>query len=270
MLPDDLILTIVENAVRDTPTALSLARVSKAVGRMTESLLYASITLRSIASMRTFTATLRTKNRRILAGITQLTLTLPAPRDFEDLWVLVGERCPHLSHMSLFANDLDSVWLTRLQPRYLRISFANVPAHPPQRLPNYGAGPNAPSPSPAPWGRVTHLSLPDHHPGPLRLLDPVHLHGLTHFSCFVTVAIPMNPTEVQRGFERLLALRSLRVCLIQHSDSDAPQPVANFVANFVAQLLPLHDRRVVVCEVDGSGSDNPDWEFAERKIAERR
>jgi len=108
VLPEDLIIAIVEDAAQGTRTALSLALVSKAVGRMAESVLYKSIPWLSPISTLAFAATLHTKSRRLLAGVTEPTLTQSAPRDFGDFWALVGQRCPHIERLSL--SSLSNHW----------------------------------------------------------------------------------------------------------------------------------------------------------------
>ncbi|KAJ7481054.1 hypothetical protein B0H11DRAFT_2024078 [Mycena galericulata] len=253
VLPDDLIIPIVEDAACDIPTALSLAFVSKAVGRMAESILYTSVTLRSIHSARIFTTTLRTKSRRLLSGVVHLTLTLPAPRDFEDFWALVGKRCPNIEQLSLLAEDLDCVRPTQLRPRHLRISYRNIPRNLPAHIPC-----NAPDELTAPWGRVTHLSLPDRHPGPLSTVNAVHLRHLTHFSFFLT-------SDVYLHNHTLLALPSLRVCVIQAPIyQDAPFAI---MWQNLSQIAD--DRRVVVVWDATPNGEGPDWESAEREIASR-
>ncbi|KAJ6526258.1 hypothetical protein DFH09DRAFT_1187842 [Mycena vulgaris] len=209
VLPDDLVIWIVEDAARDTTTALSLSLVSKAVGRMAESVLYNSITLSSITATRTFTTTLRTKSRLLLSGVKALALGLLAPRDFEDFWVLVGQRCPHIDKLSLFADDLAS-------PRHLTLSFKNTRAPPESLLPTYDF---SVEPSPRPWDRVTHLSF-HQDPSLLRpLIAAQCLQQLTHVAC-----VPMNVLIDQELLHPLLLLPRLRVCIVWAEKTDPDDP----------------------------------------------
>ncbi|KAJ7137922.1 hypothetical protein C8R44DRAFT_339080 [Mycena epipterygia] len=257
-LPDDLLIPIVLEAAQDRTTMLCLALVSKAIGRVVESMLYsAPITLCSTASVRTFTTTLRTKRRNILSLVSDLTLTLAAPRDYEDFWGLVGTWCPNIDRLSLFAADLDSVRRTKLQPHHLCISFG---VNPSESLPAYNL---AEEPSPSPWGRVSHLYLPDHLPTPLRsLLEQSGLQSLTHFSCSGYFSL-RDPTVLQTLY-LLLALPSLRLCAIRIG-----VPRGSLFASNVPQNFPYNDKRFVFVWSDDVDDDGPAWEFAEREIALR-
>lgn len=255
VLPDDLITLIVQDAARDTPTALALALVSTAVGRMAESVLYASITLRSIAAARTFSTTLWTKSKRLLAGVAQLALTLAEPRHFDssNFWVLVGERCPHITHLSLSAANLAHVRGTRLQPRQLRISFghtvASFPLYAPEELP------------PAPWGRVTHLCFTDRDVGVFAALPAQYLCFLTHFSCVIRRDASFH--SMQQVLQRLLSLPVLRVCMLRILEAWRP------LFYMFSQHLPMIEHRKMVVVFVNDMSDEPDWERAERDVAAR-
>ncbi|KAF7363994.1 Acyl-CoA N-acyltransferase [Mycena sanguinolenta] len=169
VLPDDLITLIVQEAAQDTPTALSLALVSKAVGRISEFILYKFITLQSLAAARTFTSTLRTKRRPILAGVTALTLLHPAPRDYEDFWSLLAQRCPHITHLSLSSADLDSAARTTLRPHHLTLLSPECSAIlPPQTIADLGF-----------WSHVSHLHLP-HYPPARASPAPERAHEHRH------------------------------------------------------------------------------------------
>jgi hypothetical protein len=250
-------ILIVEEAARDTLTALSLALVSKAVGRMAESVLYASVTLRSLASGRSFVTAMRTKSRLLLAGVADLTLSVPAPRDYEDFWTLVDKRCTKIVRLSLCAVDLDAIRGMRLQPHH--ITVLGGPPSNPSLTPD-----DADHPSQGPWDHVSHLYLPNY---PSTLLVPLLESGpaarfsrLTHFSCAMSLA--------HSALALLLALPTLRVCIVASSLRRGPLFVEMFL-----QSLPQGERRLVTIfadDIDNITEDAPYWEFAERKIAERR
>ncbi|KAJ7193818.1 hypothetical protein GGX14DRAFT_576888 [Mycena pura] len=242
-----------EDVAQDTPTALTLALVSKAVCRMVEPVLYASVTLPSVPSVRAFTATLRTKRKRVLAGISALTLGVATPRFFDDFWGLVSTRCTHIVHLSLSAADLDALQVTRLRPRHLFISFIGQPSP----FPTYNLD-TGESELPGPWGQVSHLSLYHNH-SILPSFDARLFPGLTHFSCYISD--PWPDARFLPALQMLLALPSLRFCVLISE-------VGLFNAWFMS-FLP-HDSRIVVIWPPGATDDSPHWEFAEREVASRR
>ncbi|KAJ6501915.1 hypothetical protein C8R45DRAFT_604925 [Mycena sanguinolenta] len=236
-------------------------------------MLYKSITPHSLASARTFTSTLCTKRRAVLAGVTALTLLHPAPRDFEDFWSPVAQRCPHITHLTLSSADLDSAARTTLRPHHLSLSF-----------PNYSAVLSSPTGADLGfWSCVSHLHLPHHPPHALLPLlnAPTNIPTpnpdttsvvphLSHFSCYMRAERVLT-TEASYDTLRLL-LRverapALRVCII----------VRGFrrVSAWTDMFFPwmVHDdRRLVVLftddveQLDGEGAY---WELAERTIAGR-
>jgi hypothetical protein len=247
-LPDDLIIIIVKEAAQDRPTAVSLALVSKAIGRMAELILYNRVVLRSLATARIFTSTLRTKNRQLLAGVTELTLMTPTPRDFEDFWALVDLRCPHIERLSVFVQDLDVVRPTRIQPHNLSHSFGNPPGR--IEVPEDGGDP------------VSHLYLPNHPATPqVPLLHPATgFPRLTHFSCYVDAAhrwaYRADSSVLVDDVLPFLALPTLRVCVIASVKEVYMKPNRRLV------LLPLED-------VPSLNEDGQYWECAEKIIAAR-
>ncbi|KAJ7685728.1 hypothetical protein DFH06DRAFT_1159227 [Mycena polygramma] len=256
VLPDDLIITIVEHAAQDTPTALPLAQVSKAVGRMAESVLYASVTLRLPPAVHIFTNTLRTKNRRVLAGVTQLEMSCPAPPDYEDFWGLIGQRCPHIKRLSLVATDFDALRSTPLRPQHLTISSSTPQGY----LSPYDT--NALPPDL--WDQVSHLHLLNHAPTALvPRLQAGGFRNLTHFCLTGAYLVRANDFENIRLFLRLPALRVFVAI--------SPFPRGTNVANVFLDRMP-NDRRLVGILPDTMGDTlrhDPCWEFAERTIEAR-
>ncbi|KAJ7355846.1 hypothetical protein DFH08DRAFT_803785 [Mycena albidolilacea] len=243
-LPDDVIIIVVKEAAQDRPTAVSLALVSKAIGRMAELILYNRVVLRSLATARIFTSTLRTKNRQLLASVTELTLMTPTPRDFEDFWALVDLRCPHIERLSVFVQDLDVVRPTRIQPHNLSHSFGNPPGR--VEVPEGGGDP------------VSHLYLPNHSATlQVPLLQPATgFPRLTHFSCYADAARRWDsPLRVDDALP-FLALSTLRVCVIASVKGVYLKPNRRLV------ILPLED-------VASLNEDGQYWECAEKIIAAR-
>ncbi|KAJ6622797.1 hypothetical protein B0H10DRAFT_880829 [Mycena sp. CBHHK59/15] len=180
VLPEDVLHTIVLAAAHDPPTALRLALVSKAVGRIAESVIYAAVVLRSFDAARTFAETLRTKSRILLeSSVSELVLQYhgAAPCVFDGFWFLVGQRCPRIRRLSIFAADLKFV--RELRPQHLHVAFGRLPAH---ALPNYSSL-NDSSAFPNLWRSVTHLNLYMSTPVPLVALGTTNLPSLTHFAC---------------------------------------------------------------------------------------
>ncbi|KAJ6531093.1 hypothetical protein B0H19DRAFT_1190403 [Mycena capillaripes] len=258
VLPEDLMIAIVEDAARDTPTALSLALVSKAIGRMAESVLYSSINLGSFTATRTFTATMRTKRRPILACVVELVLTIPAPKDYEDFWALVDERCPHIERLSVVADDLDALKAMRIQPNHLFVLGGRS-----RGLPSAAADASLGA-----WGRVSHLYLSDHSPAFLSALVPTGCFAhLTHLSCTVQLEVLAFPQELD-PLRLFLGLPTLRMCVVY-----SPLHRGDLFADMFLRVGPLIDRRLVVIFAsdlhDGMMGDAPHWEFAEKEIAGR-
>ncbi|KAJ7193819.1 hypothetical protein GGX14DRAFT_587753 [Mycena pura] len=255
-LPEDILALIVEDVAQDTQTALTLALVSKAVCRMVEPVLYASVTLPFVPSVRAFTATLRTKRRRVLAGISALTLGVAIPRLFDDFWGLVSTHCTHIAHLSLSAADLDALQVTRLRPRHLSISFIGQPSS----FPTYNLD-TGESELPGPWGHVSHLSLYHNSSIFFPSFDARLFPGLTHFSCYISD--PWPDARFLPVLQMLLALPSLRFCVLRSELGPGL-----FDALFMSSLP--HDRRIVVIRPPEVTDDSRHWEFAEREVASRR
>ncbi|KAF8205513.1 hypothetical protein K438DRAFT_513558 [Mycena galopus ATCC 62051] len=265
-----MIIIVQDAAAQDRTTAISLALVSKSVGRMAESVLYTRIVLRSLASARAFTSTLRTKNRELLALVTELTLMSPAPRDFEDFWALIDQCCPHIERLSIFAQDLDVVRPTRAQPHNLSHSFANPPNHIRPTASDRGGDAN----------EVSHLYLPNQPqatpPAPVLKPGTGFLH-LTHFSCFVDMGSPQR--LLPRWYHPLWAfldVPTLRMCVVALYQPEG----LRYQYRFPHELLACDDRRLVPLP---RGIDDPHilsvikskngggefWECAEETIAAR-
>ncbi|KAJ7867765.1 hypothetical protein B0H14DRAFT_333220 [Mycena olivaceomarginata] len=266
LLPEDLIIAIVELAAQERTTAVSLALVSKAVGRMAEILLYKSIFLQSPTSVRAFTATLRTKSRPVLAKVAELTLTQPAPRDlndFSDLWALVGQWCPHIVRLTLSTADTDAIQPTCLQPRHMTLHFIDWSDQ-------YTIAFNQTDPSSGPWNHVTHLCLHDHPPNVLvPLLEADAFPRLTHFSCYMGMQHHHTNVVSYGAILRLLVLHTLQVCLVLGGYLEG-----SIFTNMFLQGMPHGDKRLVVFLADVTNelpdSDAPYWELAEKTIAARR
>ncbi|KAJ6490774.1 hypothetical protein C8R47DRAFT_1195747 [Mycena vitilis] len=255
VLPDDLIITIVELAAQYAPAALSLAQVSKAVGRMAESALYSSVALYLPADVHIFTNTLRTKNRRVLAGVMELQMRCPAPPDYEDFWGLIGQRCPHIKRLSLVATDLDALQSTPLRPQHLTIVSKNARAH----LPPYDADALPPDF----WDQVSHLHLINHLP--IALVPRLQAGGLTNLTHFCLVPEPSVRPDDYEAFRLFLGLPALRVFV-----TISPFPRGTNAANVFQERMP-DDRRLVavIRDMGDMPIPGPCWEFAERIIASR-
>ncbi|KAJ7193820.1 hypothetical protein GGX14DRAFT_546186 [Mycena pura] len=223
---------------------------------MVEPVLYASVTLPFVPSVRAFTATLRTKRRRVLAGISALTLGVAIPRLFDDFWGLVSTHCTHIAHLSLSAADLDALQVTRLRPRHLSISFIGQPSS----FPTYNLD-TGESELPGPWGHVSHLSLYHNSSIFFPSFDARLFPGLTHFSCYISD--PWPDARFLPVLQMLLALPSLRFCVLRSELGPGL-----FDALFMSSLP--HDRRIVVIRPPEVTDDSRHWEFAEREVASRR
>ncbi|KAJ7073804.1 hypothetical protein C8F01DRAFT_2945 [Mycena amicta] len=276
VLPDDILIPIVQLAAQeDVPTALTLAVTSKAIGRAAEIVIYRSVTLDTVPGIRLFSSTLRTKSRHILASIISLTLALATPPLFDDFWALVSARCIRLERLSIRVDDIDALLREemRICPRHLSV-FQITPSDEywmlllnpsvvvdpePERIPPSGYIPHL-------WSRLSHLHLPGVWIAPFKILRvlPEQLPLLTHVSCAMTMVMMMPMPPLTKFWEEVCHLPALRVCVIQLA-----LPREYFVGT------PLgNDRRVVaICYGDnepGLEGPGPHWEYAERKIAERR
>ncbi|KAJ7633090.1 hypothetical protein FB45DRAFT_522185 [Roridomyces roridus] len=256
-LPNDIVCPIFQDAARDTPTALSLALVSKPVAAIVEPVLYKSITLRSHCSIRAFAHTLQNKDQHIFSAVTQLILGLPTPSDCPNFWVLVDQQCPKLDRLSLLAVDLELVRHTQLHPRHLSVSFKHpigLDEHEiVHSLPGYDP---VTEPSPAPWSKVTHLTFLYQDPDVLTPFVRGCLRHLTHFSCFD------SNSWIGSAFSALLAIPSMHLCMIGHRDT-----ADGVEALLMGFILPKDFRVVLVWEA--KEEDMNRWASAEKVVIGR-
>ncbi|KAF7294120.1 hypothetical protein HMN09_01140400 [Mycena chlorophos] len=255
-LPDDVLFAIIRQAAaQDTTTALALAMCSKAVGRAAETVLYASVSLRSIPAIRTFTSTLRTKGRHILACVTALRLGIATPPLFDDFWALVSERCPEIDTLSIWEADLEALLRPemRIRPRQLSLLSNTALA---------GVRVQEPVDDAALLSRLTHLYIADSRRffgtgvsrifGSLRVRPEALLH-VTHFASFLTLRPDLHWDEVRK-------IPNLRVCVFLDA----------FWALHPGSLPVDRLDRIVVLDSRAADDAEGCWKLAEEKIAGKR